>query len=84
MQLSATTLSEAVAAFLEAGHGDKTAVAERFALAWQCSTQTVYRRVAPELRQLTGRGRKRRSDAGESAWTMIELETVAADRKSVV
>lgn len=78
MPISATTLAEAVAAFLQAGHGEKSAVAQRFALAWQCSTQTVYRRVAPELKNLAGRGRKRRSDAGESAWTMIELETVAA------
>jgi hypothetical protein len=78
MELSASTLSEAVSAFLQADHGSKSAVAQRFALAWQCSPQTVYRRVASELKQLTGRGRKRRSDAGESAWTMTELETVAA------
>lgn len=78
MRLSATALSEAVTAFLQAGHGGKGAVAERYADAWQCSVQTVYRRVGPELKRLAGTARKRRSDAGNSAWQPFELEVISA------
>lgn len=79
MGLSATALAEAVHAFLQAGHGAKASVAERFAVQWQCSVQTVYRRVGPELKRLTGPtgARRRRCDAGKSAWTMAELDRVS-------
>ena len=78
MRLSATTLAEAVTAFLQAGRGGKIAVAERYADAWQCSVKTVYRRVSPELNRLAGTARKRRSDRNTSHWAPAELELLAA------
>lgn len=78
MRLSATALSEAVAAFMQAGHGSKGAIATRFAEQWQCSVQTVYRRVGPELARMTATPRKHRSDRNTSHWTLAELELIAA------
>lgn len=78
MRLSATSLSEAVLAFMQAGHGDKGRVAARFAGQWQCSVQTVYRRVGPELARMTATPRKHRSDRNTSQWELAELELIAA------
>jgi transposase InsO family protein len=77
MQPSATQLAEAVKAFLQAGHGGKGAVAAHYAEQWQCSVQTVYRHVSPQLRRLVRTPRRRRSDAGKTAWALQELETLA-------
>lgn len=77
MRLSASAIAQAVAAFLQAGHGSRTALAAAYAQQWGCSVPTVWRRLGPELRPLRGTARKRRSDAGDSGWTLAELENVS-------
>lgn len=78
MRISATALSEAVAAFMRAAHGEKGVIAERFAEQWQCSVQTVYRRVGPERTRMTATPRKHRRDRNTSHWALAELELIAA------
>lgn len=76
MALSASLIERAAADLLCAGHGQKRAVAERYAAEWNCSVQTVYRQVAAVTAAL--KPRKRRSDRGNSGWTLQELELLSA------
>lgn len=76
MQIDQALVEQAAAALMCAGHGKKTELAERFAQQWQCSVQTVYRRVGKIKRHVNKR--KRRADRGDSQWRHDELLAVAA------
>ncbi|HGM5880619.1 DDE-type integrase/transposase/recombinase [Stenotrophomonas maltophilia] len=76
MALSASLIEQAAADLLCAGHGQKRAIAERYAAEWGCSVQTLYRQVSKLTCSL--KPRKRRSDRGNSGWTLEELELISA------
>ncbi|HDS1834899.1 DDE-type integrase/transposase/recombinase [Stenotrophomonas sp. GD03819] len=76
MTLSASLIEQAAADLLCAGHGQKRAIAERYAAEWGCSVQTLYRQVSKLTCSL--KPRKRRSDRGNSDWTQQELELISA------
>ncbi|EMB2831420.1 TPA: DDE-type integrase/transposase/recombinase [Stenotrophomonas maltophilia] len=76
MALSASLIEQAAADLLCAGHGQKRAIAERYAAEWGCSVQTLYRQVSKLTCSL--KPRKRRSDRGNSDWTQQELELISA------
>ena len=79
MSLRPALIEEAAAALLCARHGEKRRIAEQYAADWNCSVQTVYRRVSHVTRDIHGpHRRKRRSDRGTSAWKLRELELVSA------
>ncbi len=76
MALSASLIEQAAADLLCAEHGQKRAIAERYAAEWGCSVQTLYRQVSKLTCSL--KPRKRRSDRGNSDWTQQELELISA------
>lgn len=76
MSVHPSLVEEAAAALLCAQHGGKRQMVEQYATAWACSVQTVYREVAKVLGPI--KQRKRRSDNNTSAWTLAELELIAA------